>query len=414
MKIISKLLATALTLYSYSASASDPLEVSYENATFKLEGDNGSFRLWLDGRIMIDGGIVSAEKNQFFEKTDVRRARLAFKTVFDNTWAGEFDIDFADNDPEIKDMWIAFIGLEGFNFKFGNHKPHYSIAEMTTSSWYTFMETPMITDATNPGRAIGFSASYFNESYFAGVSIFGSELGVDNTEVERDDDGVGVSIPYSYSGRFIYRPFINASAKRLLHIGFNYMNWKPQPDDDARMRFRVRPESRVLDYRLINTGRVKRVDSQQSVGIEIAGRYDKFMVTAEYIENTFVRTNEQPDDVDVETSGYYVDATYMIFGEGRPYYVFDAEFGPIVEKSKFGLLEFALRYSSVDFNHAEADVFGGSSDNITVGLNWYAHPNVIFKLNHTRASLDEFADGDGDFIGDDDVTVTGLRMLYLF
>ncbi|WP_053979861.1 OprO/OprP family phosphate-selective porin [Marinagarivorans algicola] len=413
MKFLSELSILALAIGSMNGYATEPVQASYDNAYLKFKSDSGSFKLWLDGRIMLDTGFVSSDKNDFVEKTNIRRARLAFKTVFDNKWAGEFDIDFADHEPEIKDMWIAYIGLENFNFKIGNHKPFFSIAEMTTSRWYTFMETPMVTDASNPGRAMGLSASYFNDSFFGGVSIFGNELGVDNTEVE-DDEGelVGVHIPYSYSGRFVYRPFVNADATQMFHVGLNHMDWKPQSDGESKMRLRVRPESKVLDYELINTGKVKRVASQRSISLEIAARYNKFMLQAEYLENTFIRNDI--DDEDVDTSGYYVDASYMIWGEGRPYNLSDAEFGPVRPTTEHGGLELAIRYSSVDFNDADADVFGGSSDNITIGLNWYAHSNVVFRLNHTRASLDEFADGDGDFVGGDDVTITGLRIEYLF
>ena len=59
-------------------------------------------------------------------------------------------------------------------------------------------------------------------------------------------------------------------------------------------------------------------------------------------------------------------------------------------------------------------MLGGSSDNITLALNWYAHTNVVVRLNHTIASLDENADGDGDYIGNDDISITGLRVQYMF
>lgn len=399
-------------LCSPLAGANEKVNAVYDKGYLKLETDSGSFALKLDGRIMLDAGFVDSDLNNFVENNGIRRARLALKTRFDNKWAGEFDIDFKDNKAKVKDMWVSYIGLDNFEFKVGNHKPFFSMAELTTSRWSTFMETSSITDATGTGRRLGISASYNDERFFAGASIFGDGHDVDNRDPEGDGSEPGVSEKYNYSFRGVYRPYVSEDISKFFHLGVNYLNLKPESDAGMKMKQKAGIENSVFDYNVLDTGKIKNVSEQVSYGIEFAARYNKFMLQAEYITNTFNRINH--DDEDVDTSGYYIETSYMLVGSGRAYNLSDGEFGPVYPENKMGNIELALRYTSTDFNDASADVFGGQSDIITIGLNWYAHTNVVFRLNHNIVSLDESADGDGDYIGNDDVSVTGLRVQYMF
>lgn len=122
---LSAVVAAILSASSVYASEPEPelIKASYDKGYFVFGTDSDSFALKFDGRIMLDAGSVSSDKNDFVENNEIRRARFAIKTKFSNKWAGEFDIDFAENDPSIKDMWISYTGLENFEFKVGNHKP---------------------------------------------------------------------------------------------------------------------------------------------------------------------------------------------------------------------------------------------------------------------------------------------------
>ncbi|MEO9509440.1 MAG: porin, partial [Nonlabens ulvanivorans] len=412
MKYHSIMTALAFTTLSTAAVANESVNTSYDDGYLNFATDSGSFSMKFDGRIMLDAGAVSSDLNEFVENNSVRRARFGIKTRFANKWAGEFDIDFAENEAEIKDMWVSYIGLENFEFKFGHHKPFFSLGELTTSRWATFMETSMITDVTAPGRRIGLSGSYYNERFFVGLSVFGDGIDVDNRDPEGDESEPGVHEDYSHSFRALYRPIVNADQSKLLHIGVNYLSLKPESDDGDEMRLRVGLESSVFDYNILNTGKIKDVDSLESRGIEIAAKYNKFNLQAEYLTNTF--ESFEADEPDVDSDGYYIDVAYMIWGKGRTYNLIDGEFGAVIPSHPYGDLEVAIRYSSIDLNDIESEVFGGDSQNLTFALNWYAHSNVVFRLNHTIASLGQFADGDEDYIGGDDISITGARIQFMF
>ena len=385
------------------AQATD-LKAEFDKGYLKFKSEDGSYQMKLDGRIMLDAGIVSTDHNDFESNTEFRRARLAFKTLYDEEWAGEFDIDFAENDPEVKDMWVAYVGIPHTTLKIGNHKPFWSMAETTTSRWYTFMEAPMVIDAFAPSRRIGISASYWQERYFVGATVLGNEAAV-NTADEEEAESFGIA------ARGLYRPYLENEGERFFHIGFNYLSHAPQSGDNDRVRFRTRSETRVADYKLLNTGKMSDVNRTDVTGIEIAGRYDKWMLQGEYHQAEVSRNAGEPD---YEASGYYIEASYMLIGGGRAYNLDDGEFGPVLPTGQHGDLELAVRYSSLDLNDADAEIFGGEADNITLAVNWYAHTNVVFRVNYVMSDMDEHADGDGDYEGNEQMNVASARIEYLF
>ncbi|HHH44089.1 MAG TPA: porin, partial [Gammaproteobacteria bacterium] len=52
---------------------------------------------------------------------------------------------------------------------------------------------------------------------------------------------------------------------------------------------------------------------------------------------------------------------------------------------------------------------GGEEDNITLGLNWYATPNVRFMVNYVRASTDPTSPEKFAATGNEDVNLFQLR-----
>ena len=131
------------------------LDATVETSYLKLKSADGNFEYKIDGRMMLDTGSVSNSKdeNNLFANTEFRRLRLALKTKMYKVWAGEFDVDFADEELDIKDMWVSYNGVPNSIFKLGNSKPNFSMDEVTTSRWVTFMERSMVSDAFSPGSA---------------------------------------------------------------------------------------------------------------------------------------------------------------------------------------------------------------------------------------------------------------------
>lgn len=420
-----------------------PLHPKMEQSYLTFESADGNIKYWVDGRIMLDGGFVDSDKNSFSTNTEFRRARLALKTRLYKDWSSEFDIDFAevmgphdhktttkvitdvkgitDNDVitgieskakkvttteedassgiKVMDLWVAYNGFPNTTIKVGNHKPPFSMAEVTTSRWETFMETPMVTDTFAPGRRIGLSASNWDKHYFVGAGIFGDELHVNPKDNDRSER-------LGWAARGVYRPIVADNANKIIHLGVNYLSHKPQSDawdkDDQRVEFKynARPEAHFVDYKLLDTGSMRAVDEISTWGLELAGKKDRFYAQSEYLQSKVKRDNAQ----DPNFSGWYVMAAYFLTDDSRSYNLEDGEFGPVMPNGPLGAFELAIRYSTLDLNDTNAGISGGEAKNTTIGINWYANNNIVLRANYIHANHDENAD----------LNIYGMRVEYLF
>ncbi len=385
------------------------LDATTEKSYLKLTSADGNFEYKIDGRMMLDTGSVSNSKdtNNLYANTEFRRLRLALKTKMYKDWAGEFDLDFADEKLDVKDMWVSYNGVPNSIFKLGNHKPNFSMDEVTTSRWVTFMERSMVSDAFSPGRRIGFSGTNWGKYYFGGLSIFGDELDEDKEYASEAKN----SEPYGFSARLVGRPIIAEDNSKVLHIGLNYMIHEPAKSDDDEYKIKVRPEAHFVDYKFLDTGDIDNVEDINTYGLELAAKWNKFSFQSEYMKN---QINRSAGNAEPEFDGWYAMASYFITDDRRPYNLDDAEFGPIIPTGKWGAWEVALRYSNLDLNDLDAGVTGGSADALTLALNWYINNNFMVKVNYLNVDHDEYADKDGDLAGDDDLDIVGVRFQYLF
>ncbi len=250
-------LAVALSSAVYAGDKED-MPVFHDKGYLVAQSEDGLTKYWVDGRIMLDYGSISSD-NDLPSGFETRRARFAVKSIFEGVWAGELDMDIADNEVEIKDFWMAYIGFENTIVKLGNHKVPSSMEEMTTSRWLTFMERSLI-NAFPIGRRIGLSYNHWGENYLVMGGIYGEEPG--KGEESGNDETTGFGL------RGAYAPIRHDDT--VLHIGASYNNFEPEADSDDRVRFRGR-ELHLMD-RMVSTGKVKKVDDFELTGIEFAGQ----------------------------------------------------------------------------------------------------------------------------------------------
>ncbi|MFC1844183.1 OprO/OprP family phosphate-selective porin [Thermodesulfobacteriota bacterium] len=390
------------------------MDTKVQKSYLTWESADGNFQYKIDGRIQLDTGVVDSSKNSLYTNTEFRRIRLGIKARMYKDWNGEFDIDFADEEVDFKDMWISYNGFPNTIIKLGNSKPNFSMDEVTTSRWITFMERSMISDAFSPGRRIGLSGTNWGKYYFAGVSLFGDEVDADNEygEVTKQAE------PFNYSVRLVGRPIVADDNSKIVHVGFNYMNTKPakskQADDE--FRYRTRSEAHFVDYRFLEQEDLNFVDDATTYGLELAAKWNKLHAQAEYMKSTINRSGGNPD---ADADGWYVQASYFLTDDQRVYNLNDGEFGAVMPKGKWGAFEVAARFSTIDLNDTSVwgnnpDDNGGSADAITFALNWYINNNFMIKANYLMVDHDENANDKGNLAGDDDLDIFGMRFQYLF
>ncbi|WP_371372887.1 OprO/OprP family phosphate-selective porin [Thalassotalea aquiviva] len=445
--ITSAILSSAISL---PATASD-VSAEFDKGYFKFASADGNFKWKFDGRIMLDAKNISEHEGENLISTnaDFRRARLAIKTQFYKDWAGEFDIDFKNNKTKVKDMWVSYDPFENATIKIGNHKPFFSIAEVTTSRWYPLMETSSISDFSAPGRRVGVSFDYWDPRYFVGVSIFGEETKMNDEKDDLVDDEIADAIAGAaedgddwddviadiedniadwekasvasertgYSARALYRPIINEDASRFFHVGASVLKTTPFAVDLDYVKMKGEVHDIAFLYQKLKPWKGLHVDDIQTTSLEIAARYDKFYFQSEYINNDFSFKGEN-SGVDYKVDGYYAELSYFLLGDGRPYNLSDGEFGPVIPSAQNGDLEFIVRYDTMDANNSDTyldnkgktkDLMSGKLTNWTFGVNWYVNTNIIIRLNHSIVETDENAD-----IADADVNITAGRLEFLF
>jgi len=363
------------------------LNVYWDNG-LRFETEDGNFKLKIGGRIMFDWTYVSeddglqADVGDQEDGTEIRRGRFYISgDIYDNI-SYKLQVDFAGSGTDFKDAYISFKDFPLGTLKVGNFKEPFSLNELTSSKYITFMERGL-PNALVPGRNVGFmlSGTAANERMTWAAGVFRD---TDEDDLESSADG-----GHNFTARLTALPFYCDQGDSLLHLGAAYSH--RNPDDTASVD--ARPEAHLLD-KFIDTGDFS-ADQADLVGLEAAWVNGPLSVQGEYIMSDFNGTNGGPD---VDFDGYYLYGSYFLTGEHRVYKKSAGAFSRVKPAKNFGqedgigAWELAARYSSLDLD--DAIVTGGELNNITAGLNWYLNPNMRIMWNYVHADKDNTGQAD--------------------
>lgn len=392
-------------LSSTASEKEDPLAPEGKQIA---ETEDGEFRFLFDGRLFLDAAFYDDDRNDLSSGTEVRRARIAFKGLIHTDWRFELDFDVMDEELDVEDMWLGYGGFDRTLLKVGQFKEPFGLEKQTSSKYTTFMERSLPTVLV-PKRSIGAGIHRYADRWTVAGGIFGQ--GVEDDSDREDREG---SDGYAVTARATFSPVHGDG--RILHLGLAGTYRTPDATERSYdyFRFRTEPETHVDRARFLDTGRIRDVDDKVSLGLEAAGVWGPFSLQGEYMQTKLSRTEGLNS---TSLDGFYLFASWFITGESRNYLPAQGEFGRSAPGGKRGSLELALRYSSVDLNDedslmeaGEEDlVLGGEADQWTLGLNWRLNPYIRIMGNLSRVDHDEFADEDGDLVGDDDFSIFQLR-----
>jgi phosphate-selective porin OprO/OprP len=65
-------------------------------------------------------------------------------------------------------------------------------------------------------------------------------------------------------------------------------------------------------------------------------------------------------------------------------------------------------------NLNDGSVRGGKEQNVTLGLNWYLTPKLRIMANYLLVLNDQYADGNGTLIGNDNPQIFQIRLQWKF
>jgi len=323
----------------------------------------------LGGRIQLDAALYDEDVTELGSGTEFRRARFFVNGDIDDNWDYKLQIDFADGEVDLKDAFVRFDGLNLGKIKVGHFKTPFSLEEMTSSKYITFMERAM-PNAFATSRRIGVGLDNVSGNRTFSAALYG-----DSAADSGDDEGLGLAARFTTAPQF--------GEGRFAHFGAALAYEEPTNTGSSTVRFRARPESHVTSSRLVNGGTIADVSNITKFGLEAAYVTGPFSVQAEYITASVDAANSGDPDYD----GYYVYASYFPWGGTRAYK--NGAFGRV---KAFRTWEFAVRYSSIDLN----DTGGGEQNNITLGANYYINPYLRLMGNYVLTDVEDGINGDED------------------
>jgi len=384
--------AAAAEITATPAVSSGPEDWNFRwNNGFKLERNDGAFKLAFGGRIQNDWAVIGRDGDlkDVFDKgtgTEFRRARLFFAGTVHEQLYFKAQYDFTGGDSDFKDVYLGLKELGPLGqLQVGHSKEPFSLEERTSSKYLTFMERSLA-NVFSPGRNTGFSAqnTLLDKRLLWQVGAF--------RDVDDFGDGFGNNGDYNVGARVSGAPLYRDEGEKVWHLGASYSH--QFRSGDFGLRYRQRPESHLAD-RIVDTrapgGMDIPTDGIDLMDWETALVWGPAAVQAEYI-HAFVDGDQGASDTDFW--GSYVEASYFLTGEHRNYELGKGSFGRVKPKHNFstrdrtwGAWQVAARFSYLDLN--DDFVKGGKVWDVTAGLNWYLFPNARVMFNYIHSQVDD-------------------------
>lgn len=369
-------------LFSSSAMADKSLEERIERlekgAEVKAPSHGGWFKF--RGRLHIDAAGFIPEDGMklgnaaFNNGTQLRRARLGLEGGYYDDWRWRLEADFGGATSfQLQDAYLQYRGFKDTIVTVGQQLAPTSMATLSGSAQtLTFMERASVVNAFDRFRTIGASVWYSpSKHWYLQAAYHSAPAEIQGTEDESNN----------FHGRLGFAP-INEQNK-VVHLaiaGSHHRDFSAA--ESNQFRFRDRPEIRVDNYRVVDTGNIANADSADQFIIDGFASYNNMHVQGEYWNRNVSRT---AGNSDVSFDGFYIQGAYILTGEHKPYTSY-GRYGRIKPNNNFslknggkGAWEIAFRYSELDLD--DGPINGGQMNNTTVGLNWYWNQQASLQFN---------------------------------
>jgi phosphate-selective porin OprO/OprP len=287
------------------------------------------------------------------------------------------------DDVAVDDAYLEYAG-DFFSVVIGENNVTAPLEDRTSSLDIPFIERSSIINTYGFGRAAGIAGLITGANWMAAVGVYGDSLNNQDSNFANDEQ-------MSISGRFTWAPIFESSpdSYRLLHLGVSAR--QRYSGDDALFRYRARPLN-GRGSRWVESSSGSAVESDTAYGFEIAGQWDAFGFTGEYI----TIDGETPAGVELESDGFYVDVNWSLTGEPRAYRGNQGSFGPVVPRHAvteggWGHWGVSARYDFIDLTDLDAGSSRGEQSSFALGLNWVPVDHVRMMLNYAQTDADRTA-----------------------
>lgn len=349
-----------------------------------------------------DPALVAATGVDRLNETGFNTARLGGKgTVYENV-IGQVEVEFEGSEVDFKDVFIEVTNAPALGtVRVGHFKEPFSLEELTSSRFITFMNRSLPHSAFVPSRNFGVMASNYileneNWSWFAGTFRNDSPDNPTGRASHIADEGDWVFTGRAAGLLYYDEP---SHGRYLIHVGGAFSHRQ----DLTVVSFAQRPELGSQAGYLTTTHTGDR--DWNLFGAEAAIVWGPGSLQAEYY-------NADPDSNDANNGGY-VEASYFLTGEHRAYKMDSKAFDRVKPLEDFfrvstaegvcmgrGAWQLKARYSWVDLNSGLAGI-RGYMDGFSAGANWYWNPytRMMFDYVHEDVDLLSGVVGNNDLFG---------------
>lgn len=390
------------------ASEGEPAEYPRASVTGFFQADSGFFS---------QDATSVATFGPILNGADFRRARLALLGSAAENINYIMEMDFAlAGHPSFRDTWAEVTELPWLgSIRAGYFKAPFALDELTSARQLTFLERAPATNAFAPFRRLGVVMLNHDE---AGNATWAASA----TRTLSDPFGgdIGNSGGFAGTGRVTALPYYDAPSggRYYLHLGASYEFALP---GNNTFRYRTIPGVFIGSQQqagaignsgvtlpgplngvpfFVDTGSIKTQDFSL-YGAEVAGSLGSLNFQAEWMATTV----NQIHNPGVFLQGAYIQGSYFLTGEHRPYSRPSGTIGAIKPFENFfvldrgrgtgwGAWEVASRVSWVDLD--DKNIKGGRMIDYTAGLNWFLHANVKLQFNYINAWVNNAVHGRSD------------------
>ncbi len=367
------------------------LKVKWKGAP-ELSSKDGKFKMKVRGRLNVDYNAIDQDEDitgiPDVNAFELRRARLGVEGTLWKDVDYKFEVDFANDTTAIKDAYFEYTGWgPEFKIRVGNFKTFNSLEHIMSSNYIEFMERAAFIEAFQLDRQIGIGALYQREHFTLAAGVFGPRP----SEEERWFQDVKTG-----AARVTAAP-INEEG-HVLHFGASWRSrdgaTDPRPGTVATDQFfgyGARGADLHLASRFVATP--ARFNRDTFYGLEAAYVWGPWSIQGEYgqlqanIDQRFVGN-------DPTYWGYYVEASWFLTGETRPYkfgeFTRPEVLNPVFEGGH-GAWQLIARYDVLSLtDNAETIVACttcGEQKTWQLGVNWWLNDHTRIMFNYGQSTI---------------------------
>ncbi len=352
----------------------DPIEAEANNKkmTLHIESDT---KIKIGGRLQWDFDYFDGVHNLGLSGNDIemRRTRFYIKSVLNKNWESQLQVDLTEKEGATetsdKDVYIKYNGLrqERMQLTIGKQKEPFGLEASTSSKYTLTIERAMISRSLTPDRNYGLAISaYPNAATSFKAGVFSSNTGPFAHQGQQIAPTNKNQKTLAWTGRVTYAPLIETN--RVIHLGLS-----GSMRDFAGNEYQLTNRAEIhLADKIVQSGKIK-ADTLMLFGLEAATVVNDFSLESEYIKLVIKGT---PNSI---IYGYYLQASYLLTGEHRPYK--KGLFRKIQLRSNSIAWQVLGRYSYLD---AEQHNEGNRARNLTLGVNAYINTSVRLSANYIK------------------------------